>query len=255
MKKNHSRIGFTLSLLAHTGVFAGIWLMVSHPSTRPAAEDVSSISMEMMAAILEQPAVAIAADDPIEEEKIEELLPELDPIPEPLPEPPKPKAKPKEEPKKPEKPKEKVKKVVKAKEKGKKPQEGVVAKAIPDAIQGTKEQIGIKNGNPNGTGISNGTSSGGMIDVYRSQLQKSLQRYAMNSYPKREQLMRRAGVVTIALSVDSTGQVVNVTITHSSGNENLDKAAVRAAQSVKMKTAPPAGFPNRLTVPIRFSID
>ncbi|MDH2997441.1 hypothetical protein A1D22_06865 [Pasteurellaceae bacterium LFhippo2] len=315
MKKKHSRIGFIASIAMHSVVFASVYGIYHTLPPEQKTEEITSISMEMLAARLEQPQVATAPDaDPsameepekVIEPEVQEPTPEPPPIaepePKPLPppkpvekpkpkeqpkpkEPPKPKEQPK--PKEPPKPKEKVKELpkedkakdkpkvkselpkdkpkgeiakvgTKALEKGPEVKAGIVAKAVPNAVQGPKTQAGVPNGATNGEGKSvgsaTGSSSANEIGAYQAQLQRALQQRATNAYPQRERMMRKTGVVTLSLSVSSSGQVVNVNVVNSSGNSNLDAAAVKAAQSTKLSASPPAGFPSSLVVPVRFSI-
>lgn len=276
MKNAHSRIGFVSSVVLHTGLFGGLYWLAQTPNTQPATETVSSISMEMMAAMLEQPTVAVALEEPtppevkeapVEEKPLEEaLLPEPIPTPEPPPKPqPKPIEKPIEKPK--EKPKKKAeekpkvekkiekkveKKPIQALEKGSTPQEGVVAKA--EVAQAKQAQQGIVQGSKGNQTVQSGQASGGELDAYKAQLQRMLQQRANRSYPQREKMMRKTGTVTLRFNLSPNGQVVNVVVANSSGNQNLDNAAAAAAQSTKMPSAPPAGFPSQLIVPIRFAL-
>ncbi|OOS00316.1 hypothetical protein B0187_02175 [Haemophilus paracuniculus] len=184
MNKKNSRTGLATSLLLHGAVFSGIWWVINQPQEKPPEEVVTSISMEMLAANLEQPQVAVAPPQPEETlapepepepEKTAEPEPVAGPVVMPKPlekpiekpklkekpkEPPKekPKDKPKEKPKDPPlgKPKEKVKaekpaKPIKALETGTVAKEGIVAKAIPNATQGIKAQAGVPNAKAGGT--------------------------------------------------------------------------------------------------------
>ncbi|WP_373779181.1 energy transducer TonB [Glaesserella sp.] len=274
MKKRHSLIGLLCSILFHATVFASIWYVAKSSPQTQAVEEVTNISIEMLAARLEQPEVA-ASPEPMKEPEPEHkpepaVEPEPKPIPEPKPEPPvaveKPKEKPKDPPKEKAKPKEKPKekpkktpkekpKAIKALEKGPEAKQGVVEKAIPNAAQGSKTQAGIVKGSPSGNATASGNSAGGNeLNAYKAQLQKMLQQRAYNAYPQREKMMRKTGTVTLSFSVSSSGQVTNVNVSKSSGNTNLDNAAVKAAQSTRMNSPPPAGFPSSLIVPVRFSI-
>lgn len=293
MKKHHSRIGLIASLAIHGALIGGSFALLNEQKIEKAAEQ-NSLSMEMVAALLEQPQVAVSPD-PIEEEvkDIEpekvEPPPEPEPEPEPTPEPeaiPDPTLKPKEEPKKekpkPEKRKERPKekkekpkeerkekpkqqekpqqKPIKALERGPEVKQGIVAKAIPNAVQGEKVVAGVaggqKGGSSNATSTSGSANAGNASDIaaYKSALQRALQRKAANSYPQREKMMRKTGTVTIQFSVSSSGAISNVSVINSSGNSNLDNAAVKSAQSVSMPP-PPAGFPTSVTVPIKFSLE
>ena len=258
MRKRYSRMGLIGSIALHCTAFAVVWNVVNSRPTAPAVtEETTSISMEMMAALIEQPPVAIALEQPVTEQ-VEEQQPEPS-EPEPIAmvePPPPPKPIPKEKPK--EKAKEKPKKteqkpVVKAIEKGNKPQNGIVAQAVT-AKPATQEKQGTLQGNVQANESGTGKASGGEIDAYKAQLRAMLQRRANNAYPQREKMMRKTGTVILAFSLSANGQVNNVNIQKSSGSDNLDAAAVKAAQSTAMRTPPPSGFPSTLTVPINFTL-
>lgn len=279
MKKQHSRIGLLASLAIHGALIGGGFAWLDNHQIEKAAEE-NALSMEMVAALLEQPQVAIAPETEAEEDVKEPEKNEPEPEPEPEPKPdaiPDPSLKPKKEPKKekpkPEKPKvdkkkeEKKKerpkvepKPIKALEKGPEPKQGIVAKAVPNAAQGEKVVAGVAGGQKNGSAHSTSTTgsvSGGNaseLAAYKTALQRALQRRANNSYPQREKMMRKTGTVTIKFTLTPSGAISNVSVINSSGNSNLDNAAVRSAQAVSMPP-PPAGFPPSVTVPIKFSLE
>lgn len=305
MNKRNSRIGLVGSIAIHGAIIGSVWAAMTQLPQEPIIEqEVTSISMEMLAGVEQQAQVAVAPEEtPVQPEIEEKETPTA--VEEPKEEPQKPlkvepiaekpkekKEKPKE--KKPEPPKEKPKKVekniekpkvekpkpiekpkqvtekpakpIKALEKGIEAKEGIVAKAAPNLPQAAKAQPGIAQGSPAGkgnvgssAGSDNGnapknTASGNEINAYKVTLQRALQRRANNTYPAREKMMRKTGTVTLSFSVSSSGQVTNVQVINSSGNSNLDAAAVKAAQGTKTD-APPAGFPSNVTVPVRFAIE
>lgn len=301
MKKHHSRIGLIASLAIHGALIGGSFALLNEQKVEKAAEQ-NSLSMEMVAALLEQPQVAVSPD-PVEEikeiepEKVEpqpepEPETEPEPQPEPTPEPeaiPEPVLKPKKEEPKKEKPKEEKRKErpkekkekpkeekrkekpkerekpqqkpIKALERGPEVKQGIVAKAIPNAVQGEKTVAGVvggqKGGSLNSTSTTGSNVAGGNaseLSAYKTALQRALQRKANNSYPQREKMMRKTGTVTIKFTVTPSGAISNVSVVNSSGNSNLDNAAVKSAQAVSMPP-PPAGFPPSVTVPIRFSLE
>lgn len=258
MRKRYSRMGLIGSIALHCTAFAVVWNVVNSRPTAPAVtEETTSISMEMMAALIEQPPVAIAPEQPVTEQAEEQQPEPSEPEPIAMVEPPPPpKPIPKEKPK--EKAKEKPKKteqkpVVKAIEKGNKPQNGIVAQAVT-AKPATQEKQGTLQGNVQANESGTGKASGGEIDAYKAQLRAMLQKRANNAYPQREKMMRKTGTVILAFSLSANGQVNNVNIQKSSGSDNLDAAAVKAAQSTAMRTPPPSGFPSTLTVPINFTL-
>lgn len=269
MRKKHSHIGLIVSLALHAILLGGgfFWLK-EHQQEKMAEQNV--LSMEMVAALLEQPQVATAPEtleevkEEVKEAEEEKIAPE--PEPEAIPDPTlKPKEEPKKEkPKKQEKRKESPKKKpkpIKALERAPEAQKGIVAKAIPSEVQGEKEVNGAvggqKNGSLNSTSTTaNNRANGGNaseISAYKVLLQRALQRRANNSYPQREKMMRRTGTVTIKFNISPSGSVSNVSIVNSSGNSNLDAAAVKSAEGLSV-SAPPAGFPSNITVPIKFEI-
>lgn len=290
MKKHHSRIGLIASLAIHGALIGGSFALLNEQKIEKAAEQ-NSLSMEMVAALLEQPQVAVSPD-PIEEVKEAAPTPEPEPQPEPKPEPeaiPDPTLKPKKEEPKKEKPKEEKRKErpkekkekpkeekrkekpkepekpqqkpIKALERGPEVKQGIVAKAIPNAVQGEKMVSGVvggqKGGSLNSTSTTGSNVTGGNaseLSAYKTALQRALQRKANNSYPQREKMMRKTGTVTIKFTITSSGAISNVSVVNSSGNSNLDNAAVKSAQAVSMPP-PPAGFPPSVTVPIKFSLE
>ncbi|WP_301098500.1 energy transducer TonB [Otariodibacter sp.] len=265
MNKTHSQIGLITSIIIHGLAFAGVgWLLHNTPPVR-ATEEVSSISMQMMTALLEQPQVATAQTDntDIHEEVLEEVQPKEE-IPEkvieqePIVAKQKKESKPKPKEKPKEKPKPKKKSKPKAIEKSSVTKKGIVAKAVPNIPQNSQAQMGSTSNNnqisSNNGSQGNSQASNGDLNRYKAQLQKALQHQANNSYPRREQMMRKTGTVTLSFSISSSGKLINVKVVKSSGNSNLDVAAVKAAQNTDMKSAPPTGFPSSLTVPIRFSL-
>lgn len=277
MDKRNSRIGLVGSILLHSAIAGSVWAVMLNKSVQePTVEqEVTSISMEMLAGIEQQAQVAVAPEE--KEEKEEPTVKEEEPIQkevakeEPLKEPlaeekvvERPKNKPKETPKQP--PKEKPKKIEKPKavkvekpkalEKGNIAKEGIIAKAAPEIPQAAKAQSGISAGNNNGKGTSTAATGGSAseISAYKAILQRALQRRANNAYPAREKMMRKTGTVTLSFSVLPSGQVSNVQVINSSGNSNLDAAAIKAAQGTKTEP-PPVGFPTNVTVPVRFAIE
>ncbi|MDD0823263.1 energy transducer TonB [Mannheimia sp. AT1] len=293
MKKSHSRIGLIVSLAIHGTLIGGGFAWLDNHKVEQATES-NALSMELAAALLEQPQVAVAPDPVAEEIKeVEEAKPEPEPeaTPEPMPEPdaiPDPALQPKQEKPKEERRKKRHQerkehrkerrerkerdkeqpkrrpenKPIKALERGPEAKQGIVAKAMPGAVQGDKVVAGVvggqKNGSLNSTSTSgsiNGVSGGNASELaaYKATLQRALQRRANNSYPQREKMMRKTGTVTIKFTVLPSGAISNVSVVNSSGNSNLDAAAVRSAQGVKV-APPPAGFPSQVTVPVKFSI-
>ena len=142
------------------------------------------------------------------------------------------------------------------------PQSQIPKEGVVNGSQNGKGNVGSSKGTENGnaakgndSGVGNGAAASGTeINAYKSALQRALQRQANNAYPMRERMMRKMGTVTLSFTVSPVGQLTNVSVVSSSGNSNLDAAAVKAAQSTKT-SPPPAGFPNHVTVPVKFSIE
>lgn len=66
------------------------------------------------------------------------------------------------------------------------------------------------------------------------------------------------GTVVLVVSVDAFGYVSDVSIDQSSGNGDLDKAGVRAAEKWRFHpalTASGASVPSKITIPVRFAFD
>lgn len=296
MKKTHSLFGLIASLAIHgLLVVAGFTWIGNHPIEKVTTQE-KTLSVEIVAALLTQPQVAVAPTSiPEEVKEIKEENLEPEPTSEPetksIPQPdaiPDPSLKLKQEkPKekkhrkyhierkaykeKKENPEEKLKeplqrkhthRPIKALEQGPESKQGIVAKAIPHATQSDKLAAGIVDGQRKGsqsissTGIMNGTSGGNTneISAYKAALQRALQRKASNAYPQREKMMRKTGTVTIKFNVLPSGVISNVSVMTSSGNNNLDTAAIRSAEGIKMPS-PPTGFPSQVTVPIKFSME
>lgn len=295
MKNQHSRIGLMASLLIHGALLGSAFVLLDHHKVEKTVEQ-GALSMEMVAALLEQPAVAVAPETVAEKEIIEEtdtveevapepeIKQEVDAIPDPSLTPiekrkeEKRKEHPhkhhhhkhkKEKPKElQEKPKEKRKehhkkhdqKPIKALERGPEAKQGIVAKAIPGATEGQKVVAGVvggqKNGSANSTSTGSSSTAGGNpneLEAYTNMLQRALQRRANSAYPQREKMMRKTGLVTIRFKLSPSGKLTDVSVQKSSGNSNLDVAAVRSAEGLQV-SPPPAGYPSQLNVPIRFLI-
>lgn len=284
MQKKHSFIGLTFSIGLHLLLAAATLFAFTHSEKPPVVEQHTHISMEMLAARLEQPEVAVVPEPAPQPQNVPEPEKPVEPTPEPIaPKVAEPKIKPQEKPKPPEKPIEKPKEKQKPKEseknnakpqakidktkpkdkptppktkinaleKGEMPKQGVAEKAQPQAVKAEKSQPGTTQGATNAN-LAKGNNNAGELDAYKAQLQRTLQRQAMNSYPQREKSLRKTGVVTLSFTINAAGQLVNVQVVASSGNSNLDNAALKVAQSIKM---PPPPTQSNWTVPIRYAIN
>lgn len=247
MMKKHSSVGFLGSVLFHGAILLAVLLGIkSHDSANGFSAPVidTQISMEMlMATTIETPEPEPQPESEPEPE-IKEEVP--DPTVAPKPEPPK--EKPKE--KKKEKPKEKVKPKV---EKKPVPTERPKADKVVEgnaAINSQATSTGnTTSNNPNLTGSG---SSGSEIDAYRSALRREIERN--KRYPQRAKMMRKQGIVQVSFTLGNDGALNNPKVVNSSGNEDLDNAALQAVQQARSIGSPPAGLGRNITVPVSFKI-
>lgn len=75
-------------------------------------------------------------------------------------------------------------------------------------------------------------------------------------YPEAARRMRREGVVTLLVTVETDGLASSISIRSSSGHQTLDDAAIKAVQSWKFKPGEINGVAvqSKVEVPIRFSL-
>jgi TonB family protein len=75
-------------------------------------------------------------------------------------------------------------------------------------------------------------------------------------YPEAARRMRREGLVTLLVTVESNGLPSSITISNSSGHQALDDAAIRAVQNWKFKPGEINGAPvqSKVEIPVRFSL-
>lgn len=256
--KKHSSAGFLGSLLFHGVIALGIFTTIKNQDSANGfvGQTVDTyISMEMlMATTVETEAPAPEPEkqpepEPIAKEEVED--PTLKEKPEPPKEKPKeekkekPKDKPKEKPK--DKPKEKLeKKPVRTDvQKADRVIEGNAA--INSQAKSTSANATSTNPNLTGTG-----ASGSEIDAYRSALRREIERN--KRYPQRAKMMRKQGIVQISFSLGNDGALNNPRIVSSSGNEDLDNAALQAVEQARSIGSPPAGMGRNITVPVSFKI-
>ena len=241
-----SLLSFLLSAAIHIAII--VWLFGSHVNTTDTSansatgEISTSISMEMMMAMVEAdpPPVEEKAPEPEKQETVE------DPTVKPEP----PKVEKPKEPEKPQEPKEK-------------PKEKPKVKPSPDAQIGdrTVESNASVNSKATTTGpatttnpnlVGNG-ASGSELDAYRSALRREIERH--KRYPARAKMMRKQGVVTVSFTIGADGSITGVAIAKSSGVEDLDNAALSAVNSARSIGPRPAGMGASISVPISFKID
>lgn len=256
MMKKHSSAGFLGSVALHSAIALAVFLSIKHHDNSAngfVGQTVDTyISMEMLMAttIEEEPE---PEPESIKEPEIEAKEEVEDPTLKEKPQPPK--EKPKEEKKQKTKPKDKPKE--KPKEKlDRKPVRQDIVKA--DRVvegnaamnsQATSTSANATTNNPNLTGTG---SSGSEIDAYRSALRREIERN--KRYPQRAKMMRRQGIVQISFTLGNDGALNSPRIVSSSGNEDLDNAALQAVEQARSIGAPPAGMGRSLTVPISFKI-
>lgn len=73
-------------------------------------------------------------------------------------------------------------------------------------------------------------------------------------YPNEEQRRGIGGTVILIISIDANGGVLDVEVQHSSGNRNLDRAAMQAARKWKFNPEVRNGqkVASRVKVPVEF---
>ncbi len=234
-----SLLSFLLSVVIHaTIIFLLFWSHLSKTDTsaNSATGEIStSISMEMIMAMVEAepPPVEEKAPEPEKQETVED--------PTVKPEPPKV-----EKPKEPEKPKEKPK-----------------VKPNPDVPIGdrTVESNSSVNSKATTTGPATTTNpnlagngvGGSELDAYRSALRREIEKH--KRYPARAKMMRKQGIVTVSFSIGADGSISGASIAKSSGAEDLDNAALSAVNSARSIGPRPAGMGPSITVPISFKIN
>lgn len=224
----------------------------------------------------------LAPEPEIEEpEMVEEIAQEPEPQPDPEPVPvvePEPvkkmvekeKEKPKAEPKKKPKEKKQVRKKPENKPKEKEPKKAMVEKKPnepkfspqTDSPKKTnaKEVSDMANSQPASNASANPkpsnqpSSAGGspQADAYKSELRNLISRN--KRYPSKAQKMRKEGTVVVSFAISKGGSISNIRVSKSSGNKDLDKAAVKAVRRVGTFKPRPDNVPGNLSVPINFKI-
>lgn len=253
MIKRYSLIGTTISLLFHSALFSGIWWVINHHQSKDVNKELTSISMEMITAILDQPEIVAPVsvqDEPEEPEKEPDSIPkpvertEIKPIE-------KPKAKPKLKPV--EKPKEKPKTQVKKENfeprplaKNAETKISTVSKLIPNTALIEKGQKPKNNISPMGQ------QNNDEFKAYIAKLHRFFYKRINDAYPLRERNKGIHGIVIFEMSVNPSGQITNIILVKPSGNSRLDEIATKVAQQNTKIAPPPNGFPGNFRVPLRF---
>ena len=247
-----SLLSFLLSAAIHIAII--VWLFDSHVNTtdmsaNSATGEIStSISMEMMMAMVEAdpPPVEEKAPEPEKQETVE------DPTVKPEP----PKVEKPKEPEKPQEPKEKPKEKPKNEVKAEKAVE--MPKNLPIGDKNinstaTANSKATTTGQPGTNGIQGG--SGANTDehnAYRAAIRREIERH--KRYPARAKMMRKQGIVNVSFSVGADGSLSGERVAKSSGDESLDNAALEAVRSARPVGPKPAGFASSVSVPISFTI-
>ncbi|HAJ70453.1 MAG TPA: hypothetical protein DCO68_00075 [Methylophilaceae bacterium] len=107
---------------------------------------------------------------------------------------------------------------------------------------------------PKVTGPSEGDINAAR-NAYRNQVQNELKRN--QRYPKLAQQRGIQGNVSLDIGLDHNGNVTNVTVAESSGNESLDKAAIEAVKRSELKQFMPdilRGHIDTITVTLNFKL-
>ena len=92
------------------------------------------------------------------------------------------------------------------------------------------------------------------IQDYKRKIQRALKKQVAKAYPAREKMMRKSGKTILNFEIEDSGNLTNIAIIKSSGNTNLDNAAIKALQLAKLPP-PPTDFPRNVSVPVVFSIE
>ncbi len=265
MQKRRSWLGFFGSLFFHSSILAVLLLAFKTNDESASSHDgliSTNISMEMMmATVAEEPPLPqpeptpVVQPEPIAKEEVADptIKPEP-PKPEKPKEPEKKEEKPKEKPKEREKPKEKPKEKAKKVEK---PQEA--RKDLPKAERTVEGNANI---NSQATTLAKATTnnpnlvgSGGSADekaAYSSALRREIERH--KRYPQRAKMMRKQGTVTVSFNIGADGAISGARVSKSSGNDDLDNAAIQAVQSARPIGPRPVGMGSSISVPINFTI-
>lgn len=243
MIKHYPLIGTIISLLFHSALFSGVWWTITHSQPKNINEELTSISMEMMTAVLERP--EIVEPTPIKEEQPEEQEKEPAPI-----EKPKPKPVEKIKPKPIEKAKKKPTVQTKKENVAPKPltktteiKASVVAKPALNPVPVEKAQASVA------PPVAQATNNDEM-KAYIAKLYRIFYKRINDAYPK-DRNRGITGTVMFKISLSPTGQITNIALVKPSGNSRLDEASTKAAQQTTQIDPPPKGFPSNFTLPIR----
>lgn len=261
--KQRSWFGFWASLLLHCALLGGIaYALQSDDSANGYQADRidTSISMEMLQGMMVEPE-PVPAPEPEPEVNPEPQPVAKEDVPDPTQPPEKVQEVKKEKPKetKKEKPKEKPAKKEPAKPKQEKPNKAMKNKDLPKGDRNVDSAAKIDSvatglgkatvDNPNWVGKGNSADE---VKAYIAALRKEIERN--KHYPQRAKLMRKQGIATIHFHLRQDGSIINVSIKNSSGNSDLDAAALNAVRNTRPIGPRPLTMQEINAVPIRFSL-
>ncbi|OOF65584.1 energy transducer TonB [Rodentibacter sp. Ppn85] len=245
-------LALLISLLVHSVIVGALlwnWHESNDSANNHAGELATTISMEMVQGMrIEEPESEPEPQKSEPEPPREEIV--ADPTKKPEPE---KKKQPENKQEKIKRSKEKPKKQVKQSEKAQKlPQHLSVGDRnvnSASAINSKATTTGMVNTNANVVG--NG-SNANEIAAYKAALYREIER--RKQYPTRAKMMRKQGVVHISFNVGNDGSLSGENVVKSSGDESLDKAALKAVKSARPVGPKPNGLASNISVPIRFSL-
>lgn len=249
VNKHRFWFGFFFSLLFHVTVIVGIVYTVKADSSNGYQAKMinSNISVEMIMGmtIEESEPIAESVLQPVNQERKEVIAdstvnPDISKLEKPkeiLPNNIKERQK--------EKAKKKIKKEVKKEQtKG----EHIIASS--DQINSSSVSINrVNTSNPNLIGKGNSSDE---VNAYRNALRHEIERH--KRYPQRAKMMRKQGVAVVSFNIANDGILSNVQLITSSGNNDLDNAALEAVKKTHSIGPKPFGMASLITVPIRFNI-
>ncbi|MGI2033032.1 energy transducer TonB family protein [Rhizobium panacihumi] len=101
---------------------------------------------------------------------------------------------------------------------------------------------------------STSTSSAPSISPQRWQGRLAAHLERRKKYPAAARSRREEGTASVRFQIDSSGNVLSVSLSRSSGSDALDQEVLALLKRASPVPAPPAGVNKTITVPIRFTI-
>ncbi|VEJ09534.1 TonB family protein [Actinobacillus delphinicola] len=253
--RRSSLIGFLGSFFFHGIILLGIWLVLihsrgSHGFKAPVVA--THISMQMIQGMVVEDPQPIQERTSIQPKASENKFEVPDPMIKPEVEQPKDKT-PTKKPLDPEKKKlskqeekktthhQRVKDMSKAKKRV-----DSQAKITSQATSNSKS----RGHNPKLVG------NGPQIDeiaAYENALRTEIEK--QKRYPLRARMMRRQGTVLIRFMLKQSGELYDIRIEKTSGNGDLDRAALQAAQQARPIGLKPKGVSDTFVIPIHFMLN